>query len=596
MRNMKVITKLFTICLVLSLFVSLFAGCSNSDTTSTESQSTVSQEATEVTEQETAEASSVQEATPVMDSAAEAEAAAEQETQIAEIQDLVIENPYTFPLTDSDITLTMWCDLIPPLFNHMPNGMADNLVYQTLQERTGVNLDITSTAITSASDQVSLIIASGDYPDIWSGFATYYTNGMEEAVEEELIYNLADYKENFPSFFSIIDNYDTYGKNAYTDSGIAAVLNGIWTAPKVDVGLTIRKDWFEALDMEVPTTLDDFHELLTIFKEQYGATYFMNQNSSDPVNSFAQCFGVIGNANDSSTYAYYMAKDGVQVAFSPLEEGFRDYLETMQTWYKEGLIYSDFTSAVDNIPDSSLLFDGEIGVTYYTVANYTTLMEQAPDGDTFDLMPVDVPVQVETGEPVHLGRQVEYTSAKGFSLSTNLDDDSEEFLAACQMLDYLYTDEGSELCNYGVEGETFTYGENGEHVWTDLMLNNPNGLAYSWCLNCYTLGAGSFRIDSTRTMNNYGENELNMVDVWNNTENDTADCLTSNLSLTSEEAATYSAIFSDIRTYVQQSILEFITGTRDISEYDQFVAEIEGMDIASCTQILQDALDRYNMR
>lgn len=510
------------------------------------------------------------------------------------LKDLVIDNSHTFPLTDSELTLTMWCDLIPPLFNHMPNGMADNLVYQTLQERSGVSLDITSTAITAASDQVSLIIASGDFPNIWSGFGTYYTNGLEEAVEEELIHDLADYKEEFPAFFTIIDGYDAYGRNAYTDSGVVGVLNGIWTSPTIDTGLTIRKDWFEALDMEIPTTLEDFHTLLTAFRDQYGATYFMNQTSSDPVNSFAQCFGVVGNANVNTTYAYFMAKDGQQVAFSPVEENFRDYLETMQTWYGEGLIYEDFANYSDNIPDAGMLLNGDIGVTYYSVANYTTLMEQVTD--SFALMAVDVPVNVETGEPAHLGRQVEYTSGKGFSLSTSLTPGSEEFQAACAMLDYLYTDEGSELCNYGVEGETFTYGPDGEHVWTDLMLNNPNGLAYSWCLNCYTLGAGSFRIDSTRTMNNYGEGELSLMEVWNNSANDATDCLPTSLSLTSDESAEFSATFSDINTYVQTNILSFITGAKPMDEFDQFVADIENMGVDRCIEILQDALDRYNQR
>ena len=348
--------------------------------------------------------------------------------------------------------------------------------------------------------------------------------------------------------------------------------------------------------MDVPTTLDGFYELLTIFHDQYGATYFMNQNSSDPVNSFAQCFGVIGNASDSTTYAYYMAKDGTDVAFSPLEDGFRDYLSTMAQWYSEGLIYEDFLSASDSIPETDILLDGQIGITYYSVPNYTTLMGQVAEGDTFDLLPVEVPVNVETGEAVHLGRQAEYTSAKGFSLSTNLDDDSEEFSVACKLLDYLYTDEGSELCNYGVEDITFTYGDNGEHVWTDLMLNNPNGLAYSWCLNCYTIGAGSFRIDSSRTMNNYGESELNMIETWNNTENDASEMIPTALSLTPEESAAYSATFSDIRTHVQQSILEFITGSKSMEEYDSFVGEIQSMGIDECTQILQDALDRYNQR
>ncbi len=60
--------------------------------------------------------------------------------------------------------------------------------------------------------------------------------------------------------------------------------------------------------------------------------------------------------------------------------------------------------------------------------------------------------------------------------------------------------------------------------------------------------------------------------------------------------AAYSATFSDIRTHVQQSILEFITGSKSMEEYDSFVGEIQSMGIDECTQILQDALDRYNQR
>lgn len=90
---------------------------------------------------------------------------------------------------------------------------------------------------------------------------------------------------------------------------------------------------------------------------------------------------------------------------------------------------------------------------------------------------------------------------------------------------------------------------------------------------------------------------MNMIEVWNETENDAADSFPSGaLSLTAEESAQYSATFSDIRTYTQQNILAFITGSRSIDEFDDYVAEIEGMGIEDCTAILQDALDRYNAR
>ncbi len=586
MNSKKMIALLLAVCMVLCML----AGCGDT----TESSKAVSE--TAPTTSAPAESNDAVEETSVAEASLVDEEAAAQEEQALAISELVIENPYTFPLVEEETVATMWCDLIPPLFNAMPNGMSDNLVIQKLQERTGVTLEITSTAITSAADTVSLLVASGDYPEIWSAFGSYYTGGIPEAIEEELIWDLAEYKENFPSYFTILDNYPAYGKNAYTDDGQIGVLNGIWTNPVVDVGLAVRQDYLDELNLDTPVTLDDFYEALVLMKSEFGATYYMNQDSSDPVNSFAQCFGVVGNATTSSTYAYYMARNGEEVAFSPLEDGFKDYLETMAKWYSEGLIYADFLSAPDSIPATDILLGGSIGVTYYNTASYTTLMAQVDEGSTFKLTPVEVPVNVETGEHGHLGRQVDYTSPKGYSLSTALEPGSDKFDAVCGMLDYLYTDEGSELFNYGVEGETFTYGADGEHVWTDLMVNNPDGLAYSWCLSRYTFGAGSFRIDSSRTLANYGDEEMNLINVWNGGAVDTRDVLTTALSLTSDEAADFAAAFSDIRTYVQQNILAFITGTRSIDEYDAFAADIEGMGIETCTGILQDALDRYNQR
>ena len=594
--------KIFAILLAAAMLICMLGGCGGTAASVSDSGTASKAETTAETQNSAPAANAAAEqpaeaSNPEESAVEEAHGEMSQAEQLESMQNLVIENPYTFPLVDTDTTVTMWCDLIPPLFNAMPNGMADNMVLQELQKRTGITLDITSTAITGAADAVSLQVASGDYPEIWSGFGSYYTGGISEAIEQEIILDLAEYKENFPSFFEILDNYPIYGKNAYTDDGNVGVLNGIWTNPVVDVGLAVRQDYLDELGLDVPTTLDDFYEALTAMKDKYDAYYYMNQDSSDPVNSFAQCFGVVGNAGSSSTYAYYMAKNGEKVVFSPLEDGFKDYLDTMAKWYSEGLIYSDFLSAPDAIPDSDLLLNGDIGVTYYNAASYTTLMSQVEAGSSFKLTPVEPPVNVETGEPGHLGRLVDYVSPKGYSLSTALEPGSEKFEAVCSMLDYLYTNEGSELMNYGMEDVTFTYDADGNHVWTDLMVNNPDGLAYSWCISRYTFGAGSFRIDSSRTLANYGDEEMHLIEVWNDGESDTRDVLpSSGLSLTSDEAAAYSAGFSDIRTHVQQNILAFITGTRSIDEYDTFVEELESMNVDECTQILQDALDRYNQR
>lgn len=233
--------KIFAMILAVSMLACLFSGCGDG-AASTSAASTASAEvqdpAAPPAAEQPAEASNQEES--LVEELQPGEMT--QDEQLESMQNLVIENPYTFPLVDTETTVTMWCDLIPPLFNAMPNGMSDNMVLQELQKRTGITLDITSTAITGAADAVSLQVASGDYPEIWSGFGSYYTGGIPEAIEQEIILDLAEYKENFPSFFEILDTYPIYGKNAYTDDGNVGVLNGIWTNPVVDVGLAVRQD------------------------------------------------------------------------------------------------------------------------------------------------------------------------------------------------------------------------------------------------------------------------------------------------------------------------------------------------------------------
>ena len=197
--------KLFAMILAVSMLACLFSGCGDgAASTSTAGTASVTEAPAEV--QDSAPA-----ATPAAEQPAEASNQEEslveelqpgemtQAEQLESMQNLMIENPYTFPLVDTETTVTMWCDLIPPLFNAMPNGMSDNMVLQELQKRTGITLDITSTAITGAADAVSLQVASGDYPEIWSGFGSYYSGGIPEAIEQEIILDLAEYNDNFPS-------------------------------------------------------------------------------------------------------------------------------------------------------------------------------------------------------------------------------------------------------------------------------------------------------------------------------------------------------------------------------------------------------------
>lgn len=68
------------------------------------------------------------------------------------------------------------------------------------------------------------------------------------------------------------------------------------------------------------------------------------------------------------------------------------------------------------------------------------------------------------------------------------------------------------------------------------------------------------------------------------------------MSMTAEESAVFSSRFSDISTYLQQIVPQFIIGTEPLENWDVYVENIEAMGLAECLSVEQAALDRYNAR
>jgi putative aldouronate transport system substrate-binding protein len=68
------------------------------------------------------------------------------------------------------------------------------------------------------------------------------------------------------------------------------------------------------------------------------------------------------------------------------------------------------------------------------------------------------------------------------------------------------------------------------------------------------------------------------------------------VTLTSDEGTEYANIYGDISTMLSETIPQFITGQKPMSEYDAFVEQLKSMNIERCIVIQQAALDRYLAR
>ena len=68
------------------------------------------------------------------------------------------------------------------------------------------------------------------------------------------------------------------------------------------------------------------------------------------------------------------------------------------------------------------------------------------------------------------------------------------------------------------------------------------------------------------------------------------------VTLTAEEGKEAARIQNQTSTYQDTAVLEFIMGKRDLSEFDQYVADMQQLGIDQVTAYYQAALERYNSR
>ena len=166
---------------------------------------------------------------------------------------------------------------------------------------------------------------------------------------------------------------------------------------------------------------------------------------------------------------------------------------------------------------------------------------------------------------------------------------------AIQWMDYRYTEEGSTLANWGVEGVSFEYDENGNKQYTDLIVNNPEGMTATLAQFRYMLQNTVCLTDVSAKEQGLTQQQLEAADIWM-TNKDNSWGLPSTLTMTTDESDEYNSMAGDITTYGQENFLKYIIGDAPISDLDSFIQTCKDMGIEKCLEIRQASLDRYYQR
>lgn len=475
-------------------------------------------------------------------------------------------------------------------------------VYGAIEEITNVVLDWQLLPATEAATKFQLLIQSDDLPEL-IGYGTISEHnklGMDGILAplKDLLY------ENAPLIIEAFDNpiegeiipysINAWGEGTAPDGEVYTVLafsasNAIGAIP------AIRQDWLNNLGLEMPTTADEFYTVMKAFKEKDANG---NGDATDEVpvvagqgGGYAKLFPLI-TAFDAHASYYLDANDTFQ--YGRIEDSFGEGLAYLAKLYAEGLIQSDYLTAT-NDQYKEIAYNNRAGWAFLWPGSGLGATNNAIQqlDKSYEMVPIKPLVSTS-------GKQYKDTNTAGNAIvsRTSINAKSTRQAELVKYLNWYFTDEAGLLCGYGIEGETYNM-VNGEPIYTDVILNSPDGydpenarLYYG----CYYY-AFPYNEGWAAHFQAFKDAQPYTVMAWETYRvAGMVEAPLPSLNYSDDDQEIYGAAETEINTYADAMINKFIMGEESIDNFDQFVEKIKALGIEKNLEIRNKAYVEYKAK
>lgn len=492
----------------------------------------------------------------------------------------------TYPCVDEPITMTAFATAGP----YTKGDFNDLALWRVMEELTGITMKFEAAPSGQSSEKLGLLFASNNLPEIIFKTGLSNDNVISYAEEGQLVAIDPYLEEYAPNFYAILEEKPEIRKAITMSDGHIYGFPYLVTASPSTCSpkLFINAKALEAIGKQAPTTLDELTDVLRAFK-----AYDYNGNgAADEIAWAADGYGQITKAlygtfglgtRGGGSLNWDIDPESGELRFIPTSDGYRDMIAYLAGLYQEGLIDQEVFTGL--IPE--LTAKAEQNRLLFVTAHNTTYLSTYAD----DYVGIE-PLTLNAGDEKHWAGQT-LSVGGGNTFITNK---CQNPAAAVQYFDYFYSDEGIRLFFMGIEGETWETDENGKAVFTDYVKANPDGMGMEEALGTYICWSGGNN-PSVANDEYFGSQLINATTV------EAAQKLLAygpetlwpgSFTYTTEEAELQAEYKLEIDTYVKDMTSRFISGAESMDSWDKYVEQINKMDLAGYTDLVQAALDRYN--
>ncbi|NLF20632.1 MAG: extracellular solute-binding protein [Clostridiaceae bacterium] len=457
-------------------------------------------------------------------------------------------------------------------------------VWQEIAKRTNVSLE--SVIAQSSSDEsqaFQLMLSSGKLADI-VGYVSM--SELEQLGYDGGLLPLNDLiKEYAPDLQAMLDADPAFKRTATAADG------NIYFIPRNFENrfaefYWIRQDWLDKLNLQVPTTVEELHDVLLAFREQDPN----GNGEKDEVPFFDRAGSKqqdeILNLWDSSLEFY--PREG-KMTYEPLGENFKYGMEQAIKWYEEGIIDQEYFTRGAKGRDT-LMSANQGGFTHdwSSASNYNnSLQAEIPGLNMTAIAP-----------PADQNGVVKERSTNNPGVGWGIASTAENPETIMKFFNFFFTEEGAELMNWGLEGETFEEVDGKKQLTEEFLKREGTPIG-----NLRAMGS-RYRIGYPSTLeaelSTYTEFARAAAELYQGNPEWYVENLPPyadgklELKFTEEESKEYSRIMGDVAPYVLEKYQSWILGTADFTaEYDGFIEELNRRNINRAVEIVDAAYQRY---
>lgn len=459
------------------------------------------------------------------------------------------------------------------------------LAWRRLEEVTNIHVEFE--AVTE--DALAVYLASDNWPDFFhNALDSTYINDYGITGGRFINYN--DYLQYMPNLQKTYQDYKDARKVVTETNGAVYTLPLIGNAcTSVTARMYYREDTLKAAGCKVPTTVNEFHDVLVKLKDyNHGAAPL----AEDREEFLWAPFGKGKNPD--------FEDDGTgKVVYNRVSDQYKLYLKYMNQLYSEGLLHKEYLT-LDDATKLSLAHEGLI-----TFGN-TGIGNLAEDGFKSG--------KVELNQLAPLTSQYDdtrtvmgwhYCAPGGATINAK----SQYVTELCKMFDVLYSTK-EVVPGSGLDGTTFQYGPEGT-TWewansdhTEYKLILPKELEgvkafqeYVWDGIIYSDNLGrfdEFAHATTATPGNDRSRQQGFVKnllPYQEKEIFPGDYL----KFTKEEQEVIDNDYTTISNYIKEMKGKFITGIANVdTDWDDYVSKVNGMGLKEVLKAYQSAYNRWN--